>query len=401
VETTQEANVLFFSSVDGSLGTTTFTSDGIFGDDEHTLSEGRLVGGPFSVELQPGGIYFVPPGVGDLITTGELDGDRLSLSLTSVSLGGIYDEAMGLFTMTGQVEAEGADLTLDVDFVLDFINRPPSATASGDTIVECDSTDLTGAAWLSGTGSFDFDGPDDIGFYTWYVDDTEAAMGENVTVPIPLGQHVVTLVVADQRGSFDDDTLNVQAQDTTAPGIGITEPRPIEYAHSETIVLDYQVGDTCTGVDTVTPLLDGAGMIGGHGLDDGQAIDLLTELALGQHTFSIDAMDVEGNSSSSSVTFFIVVTPESIQQAVRQFVESGAIQQPSEGKFLLGRLGEAADAYHGGNCEAARGIYGSFIQTVEALTGNNGSVTIDSTAAAILIADAEFLIDNCPQLFGG
>jgi len=392
VETTVTGNELFFASMVGTLATTVFESDGIFSNDDHTLSEGQLAGAPFTVTLEPGGDFIVPPGTGSFIVSGKVDGERMALTLESVSLEGTYDEEAELFTLTGLVDAQGADINMRVNLVMGFTNRPPRAVAGDDAVVECDSTAGTGAAFVSGAGSFDLDGPEDITRYAWYIDGTEAATGQDVSLPVPLGQHEVTLSVADLRGSFGFDALGVLVQDTTAPEIGIVEPRPIQYTHSDIITLDYTVADGCTGVASSTPLLDGAATVGGHGLDDGQAIHLLTELALGTHEFSIDTTDTEGNPSSASVTFEIIVTAESIQQAVVQMVSLGLITHPSEGQFLLGKLAAAADSRANGNCGAAKEQYEAVISTVKSQAGK----TIDPTAAAILIADAQYLISHCP-----
>jgi FIMAH domain-containing protein len=334
----------------------------------------------------------VPPGTGSFIVTGKVDGERMSLTLESVSLEGTYDEDAGLFTLTGLVDAQGADINMRVNLTMAFTNRPPRAVAGDDVVVECDSTAGTGSPFLSGAASFDLDGPDDLTRFAWYVDGAQVATGQDAFVTIPLGQHEVTLSVADVRGSFGFDTLGALVQDTTAPQISIDEPRPIDYVHSATLTLDYTVADGCTGVATTTPLLDGSSTVGGHGLPDGQAINLLTELALGSHTFSIATTDAEGNPSSASVTFNIIVTAESIQEAVRQFVASGAISHPSFGQLLLGKLAAAADARAAGNCATAKQQYEAFISTINAKIGK----TITATAAAILIADARYLIAHCP-----
>ena len=63
---------------------------------------------------------------------------------------------------------------------------------------------------------------------------------------------------------------------------------------------------------------------------------------------------------------------------------------------LLKRLRTAADKYRDGNCRAAVGIYESFINTLEARRGKS----VTPVAADILSADAQFLIENCPALFG-
>ena len=64
-------------------------------------------------------------------------------------------------------------------------------------------------------------------------------------------------------------------------------------------------------------------MLAGHGLQPMQMIKLLTELALGPHTFSISAIDNATNADMSSVTFTIIVTPDSIKDDVKQFLAAG------------------------------------------------------------------------------
>lgn len=49
-------------------------------------------------------------------------------------------------------------------------------------------------------------------------------------------------------------------------------------------------------------------MIGGHGLESGQRIDL-SDLSLGGHTFSVDAVDNAGNSQSVTVHFSVAISP--------------------------------------------------------------------------------------------
>jgi hypothetical protein len=86
-------------------------------------------------------------------------------------------------------------------------------------------------------------------------------------------------------------------------------------------------------VASVAPTLDGAAMLAdGTGLASGQAIQLLTELSLGRRTFSIDSADNVGN--------------------------RGTIKNGGLAKSLLAKLAAAA--------------------------------------SAIMIADAQYLIGNCP-----
>lgn len=388
-QTTQDGSTLSFTFLQASLGSTTFTSGGIFGDSFHTIEDGKLYGAPFSTQLGPGGEYSLPPEANFFIT-GKIDGSRVALTLKSPKLGGVYDEAAGLFTLAGTVKAEGADISIGVDLVFKFANRPPRAVAGPDQTVECSAANQTGTARLSGAASSDPDGSDDLNRFTWYVDGVEEAAGSEADVPMTLGQHEVKLIVADRQGSFGGDTLAVSVVDSKAPGIAIAQPRPIAYTHSDTLVLDYTVADACTGVRGFSPRLDGAGTVGGHGLQSGQPIHLLTELALGEHTFTVNAVDGQGNQSSAAITFSIVVTPESLAEDVRQLAASGAITHPIES--LLGKLEAAARQYHGQNCDAAGNIYQAFLHEVEAQRGKS----ITPEAADILTADARFLIAHCP-----
>jgi hypothetical protein len=181
--------------------------------------------------------------------------------------------------------------------------------------------------------------------------------------------------------------------DNTAPSITITQPGAIPYSHSSTLTLDYSVSDgTGSGVASFTPTLDGATTVGGHGLQPGQAINLLTEVSLGTHVFTVVGTDRLGNNRSTSVTFTVVVTPTSIQDDVNQFVASGDISKAGIAQSLLAKLNAAAAAQARGNCTAATNIWSAFIHEVQAQVGK----AISQNAADILIADAQYLIAHCP-----
>ena len=179
--------------------------------------------------------------------------------------------------------------------------------------------------------------------------------------------------------------------DKTPPTITIVQPAATEYVRSTTLTLNYLVTDSGSGVETVTPTLDGSAAVGGHGLSSGQTINLLTSLPLGTHTFTINAVDKVGNASPPSlVKFTIIATPESMVQDLAQFQASGALRE--QGNSLVAQLENALDKQKRGNCLAARNMYGAFINTVQAQIGKS----ITPTAAAILIADAQYLIAHCP-----
>jgi hypothetical protein len=179
--------------------------------------------------------------------------------------------------------------------------------------------------------------------------------------------------------------------DKKPPTIIINQPMATQYVHSATLVLNYTVTDGGSGVSSFTPTMNGSTTVGGSGLASGQMINLLTTLPLGQNTFAITATDKVNNMSSASVTFTIIVTPQSIIDDVNQLQGSGAISANIAGA-LLAKLNNALMKRNAGQCGAAANIYSAFINQVMAQTGKG----ITPAAAAILIADAQYLIAHCP-----
>jgi len=179
--------------------------------------------------------------------------------------------------------------------------------------------------------------------------------------------------------------------DNTPPVITIVEPMAADYTHSAVLTLDYSASDgSGSGVASLAATLDGSSTLAGLG--DGQAINLLFELALGEHTFVVSSQDQVGNASQQSVTFAIIVTPESIKEDVQIFLDAGLIKDPGTATALLAKLNAAADAFANGNCKQAANHYEAFIKLVRTQTPDH----IDAMAAAIMIADAEYLIAHCP-----
>lgn len=179
--------------------------------------------------------------------------------------------------------------------------------------------------------------------------------------------------------------------DETPPIITINQPTATAYPHSATLTLDYSAFDQVSGVGQLTATMDGSTTVGGQGLASGQAINLLTELSLGPHTFTVQAVDLAGNSSTVSVTFTILVTAQSIQADVSQFVASGQVTLDA-GDSLLRLLQAAAAARADGDCAQADKIYQAFINELLAQSGKH----VTATAAAIMITDAQYLITHCP-----
>jgi hypothetical protein len=116
-----------------------------------------------------------------------------------------------------------------------------------------------------------------------------------------------------------------------------------------------------------------------------------TAFPLGTTTDTCKATDQAGLAASCSFTVNIVVTPQSIETDVNQFLSTGQIA-PNGGNSLLQKLDAAAKARAKGDCKTANNIYQAFINEVLAQSGKK----IDAVAAQILIADAQYLISHCP-----
>lgn len=203
------------------------------------------------------------------------------------------------------------------------------------------------------------------------------------------GVYEIDTFATDQLGNAESSHIQMVTLDNTAPVITIAQPAATNYVHSATLTLTFSVSDgTGSGVNHSTVTLDGSTTVAGQALVNGLSINLLTELGLGSHTFSITAVDNLGNTDTRSVTFTIIVTPQSIMADVHEFLSSGDIKNAGLANSLLAKLQAAAQAESRGNCMAASNIYRAFISQVQAQTGKG----IGPPAAGILIADARYLI---------
>lgn len=217
-------------------------------------------------------------------------------------------------------------------------------------------------------------------------------------ITLPDGIYTFWYRSQDNKGNLEQADQRSFKIDTRAPVITINQPTPTAYTHSSTLTLDYAVDDGPTtglnagsGVASVAPTLDGATTLAGHGLASGQPINLLTELPLGPHTFTVNAADNVGHADAASVTFSIVVTPESIEDDVRQFYAAGEIKNGGIERSLLAKLDAAGTAYNDGDCTTAANIYGAFINELQALSGK----AVAPTAAQVMIGDAQYLQTHC------
>jgi hypothetical protein len=213
----------------------------------------------------------------------------------------------------------------------------------------------------------------------------------------PDGLYEVDTYATDNAGNDETAHSQLVYLDNTAPVSTINQPAGTQYPHNSILTLDYNVSDgSGSGVASFTAKMDGALTLpDGHVLQSPPPpppINLLTEMTLGSHTFSVTATDNLGNTGSNSVTFSIVVTPDSIKGDVNQFFTMGAIRNKGLANSLLAKLNAAARARARGDCKGAANIYRAFINELQAQSGKG----VSPQAAAIMIADAQYLIAHCP-----
>lgn len=222
---------------------------------------------------------------------------------------------------------------------------------------------------------------------------TVAAPPVQFTIPGSDGSYTIDMFATNNGGIVEAAHSVTVVLDNTPPSIDIVSPQPRPYTHAETLTLGYSESDGAgSGIASATASLDGATTLDGHELPSGQAINLLTELALGPHSFTVQSADHVTNAGQSSVSFTVVVTADSIKQDVTQFLAAGLIKNAGLANSLLAKLNAAANARSRGQCETAANQYNAFIDALQAQAGKG----IDANAAAIMIADAQYLIANCP-----
>ena len=170
--------------------------------------------------------------------------------------------------------------------------------------------------------------------------------------------------------------------DTENPVVTIDSPAAMSYLHSADVSVDFSATDTPSGVLGITALVDGS-----MAVVDGQALDLHA-LTLGDHTLVVRAVDWYGNEGTTSVTFTITTSVDSLISSVEQLYESGDISKAGVANSLIAKLERVFANLDKGRTAAAMNGLAAFINEVTAQSGK----AISPSAAALLIADAESLI---------
>jgi len=172
--------------------------------------------------------------------------------------------------------------------------------------------------------------------------------------------------------------------DVDAPTVSITSPTASTYRHSDKLTLDFSATDVGpAGIRSVTADIDGTPV------SDNQILDLRA-LALGSHTLTVTAVDRAGHATTATVAFNVNATVQSLITSVNQYYDEGLIKTKGVRTSLLAKLYIAQLAMNREQIRAARVALTTFIVEVQLQSRNH----IDKNAAAVLIADAKWVLMN-------
>ena len=158
-------------------------------------------------------------------------------------------------------------------------------------------------------------------------------------------------------------------------------PEAKDYLHTDTLTFNFGATDVPAGVAKIEAKLDGSLVTNGQSLD-------LFILALGEHTFTVNAWDKAGNQSTQSVTFTVSATVDTLFASIKRFVAEGKIDNSGIQNSLVKKLQGVQDAVKKGQIVPAINKLQVFINEVQAQSGKH----ITTDAANQLIADAQWVI---------
>ena len=165
--------------------------------------------------------------------------------------------------------------------------------------------------------------------------------------------------------------------DDTPPTISITSPTDVEYTADLDLTVSFSAADALSGVYDVWADLDGTPIV------DGATVDLAT-LSTGAHTLTVEAEDMAGNMTSSSVTFTVIKRPTEISysgDSSGQYSDSMALTATLTNDSGAPLAGKTVDFTIGTQSTSATTDAGGQAQTTLVLTQASGSLTVTANFA--------------------
>jgi hypothetical protein len=266
------------------------TLSGWFGPNDQPASTFQPIASGLRVDLATAGIVGASLVTGPTFTLGSL-----RMDLAPVVPSGQYGALLEAWDSAGSYDSAVVLFRTGPDSV------PPVANAGPDRVVDED-TPVT----LDGTASTDNVG---IASYTWTFTDggpvTLSGATATYTFATP-GTYTITLTVRDADGNVGTDTLVLTVRDRTNPAVSITAP--VEGASVPGSVLVSADATDNVGVVRVEFRLDGISV----GNDTSAPFEVTVpsgRLSAGNHTFTVIAYDLAGNSAASTRNVTVPTTP--------------------------------------------------------------------------------------------
>ncbi len=200
----------------------------------------------------------------------------------------------------------------DTSTIVVYVDIAPVANAGADQTVACqlpvtlDGSASTDANSTEGTN-------DDIAAFEWFLGDSAIATGEVVDVDLPIGIHLVTLLVTDVMGASDADTVIVTVIDTIAPVVTLhlTPSRLWPPNHKmKTIQASFDIQD-CDPLTTVELVSVTSNELD-NGLGDGDTSNDISGASLGTDDRTVQVRaERSGTGTGRVYTFVYRVTDSS------------------------------------------------------------------------------------------
>jgi hypothetical protein len=166
--------------------------------------------------------------------------------------------------------------------------------------------------------------------------------------------------------------------DTSGPVITITSPVVNDYLHTDSLTFNFGATDTPAGVKKIEATFDGMPVT------NGQVLDLFI-LALGEHTFTVNAWDKAGNQSTQSVKINVIATIQTLKLSLTRLYNEGKIDSKDVYQGLMDKLVAAEKSK---NVGTTLNQLNAFINQLNAQNGKH----ITTNAADLLLKDVQWVI---------
>ncbi|GAA0973887.1 hypothetical protein GCM10009555_029350 [Acrocarpospora macrocephala] len=197
------------------------------------------------------------------------------------------------------------------------------------------------------------------------------------------GEHELRYRSTDKAGNVEEiKAVTVKIEDSVAPTVLITGVADgTRYGDSLDLPIGWEAIDSGSGVKTVTGALDG------QPFEPGTL--KLYELALGEHTLTVTAVDNTGNQTVQTVKFSVETSTDDISALIDRFEAAGKLNATGAAK-LQDRISKVMVSEDRGRERDKKKIVKKLERFVE--TVNDPKIVSDAQVRTLLLRDADALI---------